>query len=939
MYKSSNYRKQQPPSDSPTDRFRPQAKQLLEAFPTWSYDDIQSLLVEVNGDVTLASTQILEGHAEQWGSVTRKKDKKSTPTASYNKDASSARDRGEFRGGRGGRAARGGPRGGAARGASARGGHHEVNGHRTKPSLTGQDDKDHVAPDAAAPLTTDGGAPDADADTSAWGWSTPPTWGGDTAVLNGSTHPPAAVPVAAPVAAASPPTQAPAPIAAKVVTKPATSKLSWAQIASKPQEKPTPPPAPTPAPAPAHTPAPAPVSAPQPASVPTPPPASTQPEPSPPAEPTEIIAPSTGWEEPTTVQAPTWDDEPRAPPPAEAPVAVDEAAPIAPETTTAEEPPIEPSAPAVPPGVGPPAVPTVSPAVPPAKPLTPSASSRPTPISHRATKFKTTDQPVVLPASFGSGIEKIGMQFGSLSLGGEDLDAPIHEVVPEPIPAQSEPSPVPAPIVQAQEPAAPVASPPSQPSLASVALFQPSVSQPAQQPPAQPAPQQPPHLPPVVQQPPSNVPSSLSTPSLTTQTSLPSSATTSAISPYSQQSQPALASHQSQQGHLPYGLQTHLEQVQSQQQHSTPQQQQQQQQPAQGGPSSYFRQAEAPYFHTPTPPAGQSQESPYGAFGQQLGQHQGQGQHLGNFSQDYGYSQNRDSFYESYSGPGTFGNRNVLGHDDQIKGIPGSQQPGLPPTGNAQSSQQQQQPQPSQGSQGSQPAGQGPQQGYPPPLPPYYYQPYPQSQYYGTPYNSGYSVPQPFVKYPAVFQGPAGKQAPGVGAGMGGPTQVQHQPQSPYAQTGLYGHGQQPHSNAYDDPAGLGGYGAHQHQHHSHSLAGQNAYGKHGHQGLYGSGGSVQGMQGFMGRLPDAAPRAAAGSPENAYKPYGGNVGGVKDVGTAGVGQGGVGQGPQGGRVQPQGQSAFYAQRARRVTWVPPGGLGRQRFYSYQPRQQQGYWQ
>ena len=41
---------------------------------------------------------------------------------------------------------------------------------------------------------------------------------------------------------------------------------------------------------------------------------------------------------------------------------------------------------------------------------------------HRSSaKYKTTDQPVVLPSSFGPGIEKVGMQFGSLSLGGENL--------------------------------------------------------------------------------------------------------------------------------------------------------------------------------------------------------------------------------------------------------------------------------------------------------------------------------------------------------------------------------------------------------------------------------------------------------------------------------------------------------------------------------------
>ncbi|KAI0717695.1 hypothetical protein C8T65DRAFT_707069 [Cerioporus squamosus] len=960
MYKSSNFRKSQAAPESTPDKFRAQAKQLQEAFPSWSYDDLQSLLTETNGDVQLASTRIIEGHAEQWGSVTRKKDKKPTSTP---KDSSAGR--GDFRGGRGGRAARGGPRGGAARGVSARGGHNEVNGHRVKPSTSGPVSKDAQAGDAASPAPVNGDVADADPEAaSAWGSSTPATWGGDTAAIDsGSPHPaPAAASTSAPAPAPAH-APAPAPAPAKVVSTPATSKLSWAQIARKPQEKPTPPPAPAPQPAPV--------------SVPTPPPAPVQQrEPSPPPEVAEPPATSTGWEEPTTVQAPSWDDEPRPPQHAESPstpAVADEPTPAEPSPKAAEE-----TLPehATPPGVTRQPAPEIPAALPP-KPLTPSISTRPTPVSHRAPKFKTTDQPVILPASFGTGVEKVGMQFGSLSLGGEDFDATSHEPAPvESKPVQPaaapEPAPAPAPVSQAPEPVAPITSPPSQASLASAPLFQSSASLPTQQP----QPQQPPSLPPVPQQPQPALPTSLSQPALSTQTALPTSSTTASISPYSQQSQPSLASHQSQQpqsqAHHSYGqhgLPTHLDQVQSQQQqHSAPvaqQHQQQQQQPAQGqnlgGPSNYFRQAEPPYFHTPTPPAGQNQDSPYGAFGQ-LGQvqHQGQGSHLGNFgAQDYGYGESQRGFYDSYSGPTGFGNRNALGHDD-IKGLPGSQQPhaapGLPPA-NAQTSQQH--PPSSQSSSQAQPsAGQGPQQSYPPPLP-YYYPPYPQSQYYGSPYNSGYTVPQPFVKYPTVFQGPPGPQSAPSPATKQGPSSVQ--PQSPYGQ-GLYG--QQPHSNAYDDI----GY----QQHHTQHSVGQNVnvssalpsgeYGKHQQGSLYGSGG--QGMQGFMGLGQNSAPtsgpplgqRAAAGSPENAYKPYGGNVG-VKDVG-AGVG---VGQGPQGrGGVQQPGQSSFYAQRfaasqaggpqgqqaqqpqgqgPQGHLGYPQGGSDGSTFYSYQPRQQQGYWQ
>ncbi|KAI0742756.1 hypothetical protein C8Q80DRAFT_1273371 [Daedaleopsis nitida] len=949
MYNSSNFSKSQASSDAPALKYRSEVKHLQEAFPAWSYDDLQTLLTEVNGDVQVAADRISEGRAEQWGSVTRKKDKKLTSNSTHFKDSSANRERGDFRGGRGGRAARGGPRGGAARGASARGGHHEVNGHRAKPSVAGQTPNEAPAADGAAPSIPNEETTDTDPEgASAWGSSTPPTWGGDTSTINGSATHSAPAPIVTPVAAPAP-AQAHSPAPAKVVSTPATSKLSWAQIARKPQEKPVPPPAPVPQPAPV--------------SVPTPPPA--------PAQQLESTPPQRFRKSRRRRPAPTWDDEPRPPPQTESISAPEEPKPAEPITKPVEEPIPDRIHAAGPPGVVQQPAPE-SPAGLPPKPLTPSISTRPTPVSHRTNpKFKTTDQPVVLPASFGSGLEKIGMQFGSLSLGGEDFDASPHDIVPvEQTPPQApapEPAPVPTPVAAAPEPVAPIASPPTQTSLASTPLFQTSISQPTQQPQPQQT-QQPPALPISQQASQSSIPSSLSQPALSTQSSLPTSTAASSISSYSQPSQPSLSSHQSQpqsQTHHSYGqhgLPAHLDQVQSQPQHNAPVSQPQQPQPALaqlGGPSSYFRQAEAPYFHTPTPPAGQSQDSPYGAFGQ-LGQvqHQGQGSHLGNFSGgDYAYGESQRNFYDSYSGPTGF-NRNVLGHDD-IKSLPGSQQPhaapGLPPA-SAQSSQQHP-PSSQSSSQGQPSAGQGPQQGYPPPVP--YYYPYPQSQYYGSPYNSSYTVPQPFVKYP-VFQGPPGPQSAPSPATKQGPSSVQ--PQSPYGQS-LYG--QQPHSNAYDDI----GY-----QHHNQHSVGQNVnvgsglpsgeYGKHQHGSLYG--GSGQGMQGFMGLGQSSAPtsgpplgqRAAAGSPENAYKPYGG---GVKDVGAGvGVGQGGVGQGPQvRGGVQQPGQGSFYTQRfagsqsggpqgqqaqqpqgqgPQGHLGYPQGGSEGSTFYSYQPRQQQ-YWQ
>ncbi|KAH8079801.1 hypothetical protein BXZ70DRAFT_911017 [Cristinia sonorae] len=316
----------------------------------------------------------------------------------------------------------------------------------------------------------------------------------------------------------------------------------------------------------------------------------------------------------------------------------------------------------------------------------------------------------------------------------------------------------------------------------------------------------------------------------------------------------------------------------------------------------FFRQqeAQAPYFHAPiTPvPSTQSQESPYGSFGQLGGQlganqiaHQIQASHLSGFNQgEYGYADNQRMFYDSYSGGPGFNNRNVVGHED-IKGLPGAPQqthsaPGLAPS-NSQPSQQL--PQSTQSGTQSQPGGQGPQQ-----YPPYYY-PFPQNQYYGAPYNSGYSVPQPFVKYPTVFQGPPGPQSAPSPAAKQGPSAVQ--PQSPYGQ-GLYG--QQHPSNAYDE------IGYQQHSQHSH-----------GHSGFMGLGQSA-------GPTPNSQlgqRGGTGGSPEASYKPYGTNVG-VKDVSSGvGVGQGGVGQGPQGrGGVQPQQQGSFYsAQRfASSAAGAPP---------------------
>lgn len=120
------------------------------------------------------------------------------------------------------------------------------------------------------------------------------------------------------------------------------------------------------------------------------------------------------------MQAPTWDDEPQIKQPAAVP-ALEEPKIVEPEPQSVATPSFitEREIPAethlTPTAPEPVAIPT--------KPLSPAAHTRPGAAHRGSAKFKTTDQAVVMPSSsFGSGIEKVGMQFGSLSLGGDDLD-------------------------------------------------------------------------------------------------------------------------------------------------------------------------------------------------------------------------------------------------------------------------------------------------------------------------------------------------------------------------------------------------------------------------------------------------------------------------------------------------------------------------------------
>jgi len=236
---------------------------------------------------------------------------------------------------------------------------------------------------------------------------------------------------------------------------------------------------------------------------------------------------------------------------------------------------------------------------------------------------------------------------------------PVHEpkqAEPEPIPEPKrvtpptevnpptqvqpvQPAPAPAPVP------APVSQPPSisptktqtQQNPVTSALFQQSLPQQVQQPNQQ------------VQ--PHPIPASISQPSISQNTTPALSSPVVSFTPQSQAvSQPSLANHhQPQTSHIPqqslnnnstpslYGqheLPSHLNhQTQVQPPPHAPQPQ-----PSAASYTSHFRQQEAPYFHTPTPPAS-SQDSPYGAFGQlgQTLQHQSQPSHTG-FGADYGYN-------------------------------------------------------------------------------------------------------------------------------------------------------------------------------------------------------------------------------------------------------------------------------------------------------------
>ncbi len=152
--------------------------------------------------------------------------------------------------------------------------------------------------------------------------------------------------------------------------------------------------------------------------------------PPPPAPEPETELQEQSREELTTVQPPVWDDEPQV----QVPTSLrTDSWGQSEESSAIPQPYEEPSL------ASEPEVPPVPSALPvqlhnnqksetvqslaPAKSATPSSVGKPTSAAHRNNaRFKTSDQPVVMPtSSFGTVIDKIGMQFGSVSLEGDDV--------------------------------------------------------------------------------------------------------------------------------------------------------------------------------------------------------------------------------------------------------------------------------------------------------------------------------------------------------------------------------------------------------------------------------------------------------------------------------------------------------------------------------------
>ncbi|KAG8931840.1 hypothetical protein FRC02_002075 [Tulasnella sp. 418] len=724
-------------------QYGPQLKTLKELFGDWSDADLLSALADTSGHVESVAVRISEGQIEQWGEVHHKKDKRATASSSAagGHGASGSRG-GSSRGGRGGGTGRGGSRG-ASRGTGRGGinGHHGYPGSPSLANATVARPGDADPSNEGAPLgeETDATASWGEAakledqkDTTKSG---PISQGQDQVASKQApvkpTPPAPAVKTWAQIAKPKArPTPPPTTSAAPTSTQPPASSTP----ASKPDTESQ---APAPAPLPSSQPGWEDPTTAQNLSLDDIESTQTTEADEQSVEPTptaDAEAPSGPSEQDSAHIADDWIAVTPQKETAEL-LPVTEVSKEKPEVK-ASEPAPEPPAPQVqildgtsaPPGLPAPSVnssslsatsspapaasttvstPATSVAAPAAKPSTP----RPHGAHRTASRFKT-DAAVVMPgnigipstgfgglsfgtgvigsgiSSFGSiglgsglnGVEKFGMQFGSLSLGGDDnfdsapaepLAAPQEPIgarEPEPTPAAveptpaKEPSPSPAPVAAIPEPApAPkVPSPAVQPSPAPAAattattnIYQtPAQPQPSSQPslpqqvsapihvpaPAPVAPVPVSSIPPFTsQQPQTAVPApGLQHPQPQPQQPYQQPQTLQHLAQQQQQQQPSAQQLGGYQGHQ---LPPHLSETSS----SIPQQAQQpaSAHPATSAQSSYFRGVESsPYFHHASTPQQQSQigvssglqnasgvpdhSSPYGAFAP-LGGQQGSG--------------------------------------------------------------------------------------------------------------------------------------------------------------------------------------------------------------------------------------------------------------------------------------------------------------------------
>ncbi|KAG8830800.1 hypothetical protein FRC17_004220 [Serendipita sp. 399] len=243
-------------------QFNEPLAQLQAIFPEWKEDDLLSLLEEVKGDVETAVARISEGHAEQWGSVKHKKDKK-PPHRERERDRDSHSTRGQSN-------SRGRGRGGRSAGPSR---------HPKEKSSINPPSKPEQAFNTfdEGPSTTSSLPDKVDSTQNVTGPDDKLAF--DSVVISTIHYTPEP-----PNPSSTPrnhPRETQAPTSNTIKKSPASSGMSWAQIA-KPQPKD--------------------VAAPKVQGIPS----DTEPQ----SSQSQVTAPEIQREQPTTVENPSWEDEP-----------------------------------------------------------------------------------------------------------------------------------------------------------------------------------------------------------------------------------------------------------------------------------------------------------------------------------------------------------------------------------------------------------------------------------------------------------------------------------------------------------------------------------------------------------------------------------------------------------------------------------------------------